>query len=430
MNKKRWIIFIVTLAMMFTLIIWKPHEITLRMGVFAGSHWNVPSGDSYQVIDNAIKRFEKEYPYVHVEYDSGILKEDYSSWLSDKILKGEEPDVFMILGEDFNTLSSIGALKNLNNQIKNDKSFDISLYYQNAIDSGMYQNNQYALPYESNPQLMFVNQTLLKKEGIHLPHDHWSINDFYRICQQVTKDKNHDGQIDQYGCYDFDWLDSVYSHGTKLFNKIGTESYFAQSPVKESLNFVRKLQSLNQGHIITSQEFDKGIVAFAPMSFAQYRTYKPYPWRVKKYTSFEWDCVRMPSLLENQCSEASSLMMGISSRTSYVKEAWQLLKTLTYDQDTQSEIFQYSQGMSPLKAVTKSKKAAYYVNKDNSKESYIDMNLLSEVMDNAINHEQFKKYESAIRLADTRINEMMKEEEDIDIALMNLQKEMNIYLNE
>jgi len=430
MNKKRWILFGITLTIIFAFMIWRPQKITLRMGVFVGSHWDVPSGDSYQVIDDAIESFEKAYPYINVEYDSGILKEDYSSWLADRILMGEEPDVFMILSEDFNTLSSIGVLKNLNKNMINDKDFDKSIYYQNALDSGMFQEIQYALPYESNPQLMFVNKTLLKKENISLPHDRWTLDDFYSICQQVTKDTNNDGNIDQYGCYDFGWLDSIYSHGATLFNETGTESYFDQEPVKESLNYIKKLNNLNLGHTITSEEFDKGVVAFMPMSFAQYRTYKPYPWRVKKYTSFEWDCVRMPSLEQNQSSEASSLLIGISSRTQHEKESWNLLKALTYNPNTQLEIFQYSQGISPLKSVTKSKEAANEVNKDNSKDSYIDMNLLNDIMEDAINHEQFKKYESAIRLADTRINEMMKEDEDIDIALISLQKEMNIYLNE
>ena len=90
----------------FILIIYRPRQLTLTIGVFAGSNWDVPNGDCYKIIDQAIERYEKEYPMVQIEYESGILKEDYSEWLSAKYLKGEEPDVFMILGEDFNTLSA------------------------------------------------------------------------------------------------------------------------------------------------------------------------------------------------------------------------------------------------------------------------------------------------------------------------------------
>lgn len=82
-----------------------------KIGCFSGSNWDVPSGESNQIVDNAIKIFEEIHPNVKVKYESGILKEDYSSWLADKILTGDTPDVYIILEEDFSLLSSIGALK-------------------------------------------------------------------------------------------------------------------------------------------------------------------------------------------------------------------------------------------------------------------------------------------------------------------------------
>lgn len=425
MNKKYIGIGIIIIGCFFTLLFF-PQKIVLKIGLFVGSNWDVPSSDSYRIIDRAIERFEKQYPQIEIEYNSGILKEDYSLWLSNQIVKGEEPDIFMILGEDFNTLSSLGALKNLDNYINEDKDFDTSKYFTGALQTGIYQDSQYALPYESNPQLMFVNKTLLKKENIHIPNNQWTLDDFYNICQKVTKDSNSDGVIDQYGCYNYDWLDSVYSHGATLFNEEGTECDLSQETVKNSLIFIQKLNALNQGHVISSTEFDNGQVAFSPMSFAQYRTYKPYPWRVKKYSTFEWDCVKMPSLYPNEnSSEMSSLLMGISSRTSHSKEAWEFLKMLTYNEQTQSELFQYSQGVSSLKNIK-----AFQDDGESVNQSEIDMSLLDEVMETTVYHSQFKKYESALTLADTRINEMIHKEEDLDIALMELQKDINQYLKE
>lgn len=329
MNKKKIICILVMIAC-FILIIYRPRQLTLTIGVFAGSNWDVPNGDCYKIIDQAIERYEKEYPMVQIEYESGILKEDYSEWLSAKYLKGEEPDVFMILGEDFNTLSALGALKNLDSLIQKDQQFHIENYYASVLYSGQYHNHQYALPYESNPTLMFVNQTLLKKEHIHLPDNDWTLDDFYTICQQVTKDTNNDGQIDQYGCYNYDWLDSVYSHKVNLFDENGEFCYLNQKDVKNAISFVQKIYNLNQGYTVTSQDFDMGKVAFAPMSFAEYRTYKPYPYRVKKYSQFEWDCIQMPGADENNSSEVSSLLMGISSRTSHIHR---IRKETYYDYD-------------------------------------------------------------------------------------------------
>ena len=63
-----------------------------------------------------------------------------------KIVKGEEPDVFMILDDDFNTLSSIGALANIDSYMTHDQNFSTDDYYSSVLKAGTYSNSQYALP--------------------------------------------------------------------------------------------------------------------------------------------------------------------------------------------------------------------------------------------------------------------------------------------
>ena len=150
-----------SLVLIYCLINDPSRDITLTLGLYAGSSWDVPNGESYQVIDQAIKKFEKKYPNVHVEYKSGIIKDDYSSWLANEITKGTIPDVFMVLPDDFNTLSSIGILKNLDRLIKEER-IDTSLFYQSALFAGN-NGSQYALPYEINPTIMCINHDLLTK---------------------------------------------------------------------------------------------------------------------------------------------------------------------------------------------------------------------------------------------------------------------------
>ena len=117
----------------------------------------------YEILDQAIKKFESKYPNVKVEYEKGILSNDYSEWLSEQILKGTEPDVYLVLDEDFNTLASLGALKNLDMLVGGDKEFDSDVFYSSVYKAGQYEGSQYALPMECNPTLMFVNKTLLQR---------------------------------------------------------------------------------------------------------------------------------------------------------------------------------------------------------------------------------------------------------------------------
>ena len=402
----------------------------LTIGIFAGSNWDVPTFDYYKMIDETIARFEKEHPNVEVKYQSGILKEDYSLWLSQQLLTGNEPDLYMILNEDFNSLASLGALKNLDQIIKSDDDFDVDKFYQNTLEIGKYQGNQYALPYEVNPTLMFVNKTLLEKEGVSLPENDWTLDDFYNICKQITKDTDNDGIIDQYGYYNYTWLDAIYAGGINIFNESGTSCDLNNSKVKEAVQFIEKINLLNQGFNVTSNDFDQGKVAFAPMQFSQYRTYKPYPYRVSKFSTFEWDVIEMPQQTDAYLTQLSSLMIGLSTRSSNGDLAWQLLKEFTYNETSQQDIYKYSQGVSPLKSVTESEDILKLLEEDTMGDSNIDMSVLNKVMEYPTINTGFKKYEGVMRIVDNQITKTLQNNADLDTALIALQREINNYLNE
>ena len=394
----------------------------LTIGIFAGSNWDVPTFDYYKMIDETIARFEKEHPNVEVKYQSGILKEDYSLWLLQQLLTGNEPDLYMILNEDFNSLASLGALKNLDQIIKSDSDFDVDKFYQNTLEIGKYQGVQYALPYEVNPTLMFVNKTLLEKEGISLPENDWTLDDFYNICKQITKDTDNDGIIDQYGYYNYTWLDAIYAGGINIFNESGTSCDLNNTKVKEAIQFIEKINLLNQGFNVTSNDFDQGKVAFAPMQFSQYRTYKPYPYRVSKFSTFEWDVIEMPQQTDAYLTQLSSLMIGLSTRSSNGDLAWQLLKEFTYNETSQQDIYKYSQGVSPLKSVTESEDILKLLEEDTMGDSKIDMSVLNKVMEYPTINTGFKKYEAVMRIANNQITRALQSNADLDTTLIALHK--------
>ena len=163
----------------------------LTVGIYSGSYWGTPTGDSYQVLDDAIARFEADHPGLKVEYVSGIGTDAYSEWLTQQILLGREPDVYFVLPEDFNLLVSSGALENLDSMMDADADFDQAAYYGACLRAGQSDGRQYALPYESVPTMMFVNKTILEEHGIAVPNNDWTWDDFYRICAQVTDVEKH-----------------------------------------------------------------------------------------------------------------------------------------------------------------------------------------------------------------------------------------------
>ena len=58
-----------------------------------------------------LRKFEELHPGVKIAYDSGIPKDEYSNWISSQILKGSEPDVFLLSSDQISLFASKGILK-------------------------------------------------------------------------------------------------------------------------------------------------------------------------------------------------------------------------------------------------------------------------------------------------------------------------------
>lgn len=432
MKKSKLLIIGCVTSLMMGISIWYTYKlitapVVLVFGDFAGSNWDIPNWQSYRITDEAIAKFEAIHPHIKIKYLTGTPKSDYSEWLAERIVKGNEPDVFCILEGDFNTLASIGILKNLDGFLQDDPTFDTSKMYEKAIQSGRLSGSQYALPREVVPILMFANKTLLAKEGIAVPKGNWTWNDFYNICGKVTRDLDGDGKTDQFGTVGFDWQQAVYTNGQQLFDLQGEHATFEKPGVIEAIQFIKKLNRLNSNIKPVVDDFDNGKVAFRPFPFSAYRAYKSYPYRLVRYAQFEWECIKLPRGPHgNNASELYSFLIGISSRTKHPQEAWEFLKFLTYNRKMQMNIFKYSYGVPVLREVTESKEADVELSRYTpDKEISVDKKILSQVIEQSTVAPRFQKYEEAMGMADKEIYRLINEDGDIDSALQKLDIDIN-----
>lgn len=422
-NRVKIIILSCCLVLLFLVFILLNNEepTTIEFAVFSGSNWEVEVQDSYSYIDRAISRFEKKHKGVRVKYISGISKDEYSEWISRRILSADIPDVMMIKDEDFNRFAELGVLENLDNYIMNDGAFERDKYYETSLKSGNIKGNQYALPLETVPYLMFVNKTLLNKEGIHIPRDNYTFDDLYNICKRVTKDTDNDGFIDQFGIIKYTWQEAAVANGVKLFSDDGKQSFFTSEGLLSSIKFIKALNELNENQQATKELFDNGRVAFMPLSYAEYRTYKAYPYRVKKYVDFEWDCIAMPKgALGNNISVVDSLNIGMSSKSKNKKLVWEFLKYMTGDEETQRDMFLSMPAASVLKAVTE--------REYNDEYEQIDNKFIGKVISGGNVKPKFERYKGAIQIADAEISQIYSKDIDLDGELRMIQKKVRDYI--
>lgn len=402
----------------------------ITVGAFSDSYWEVPNGYSYQILEDAIALFEEQNPGIKVEYVSGILKEDYPEWLSEQLILGKAPDVFLVPGEYFNDLAEIGALKNLSELIEADTGFEEEAFYSSAFAYGMYDEGQYALPYECAPKLMFVNKTILNNEGLEIPKEDWTWDDFYEICRTVTKDTDGNGTLDQFGAVGYTWEEAFDSNGVKLFDRQGTECYFADERVEEAIVFMEKMQKLYEGYNVTSKDFDMGRVAFMPMLFSEYRAYKPYPLSIKKYSGFEWECIPMPAGKSgSNIAGLDTLMVAMNENTVNQEYAWEFMKLLTCDEGIQSEIFDYSEGVSVLKKVTESDQTLQLLIESSGEKSGFNLNVLSNAVENAVVISRFRNYDEAVAHVDKAVGDIIEGSSNISMEQIIWNRRLNNFLN-
>lgn len=280
--------------------------VVLHIGFPCDSYWNVPGENYYTFIDAAIEKFEAEHPNVKVEYTSGIRVEEYTEWLSGQYLLGQEPDVMVILPEDFVIFSDTASLRELDPFMKQDPEMDLS-----------------------------------------------------------------------------------------------------------------------------DKTFDEGRVAFRPMLFSEYRSYEPYPWRIKRSSNFEWDCIAMPSGTSvggGNYSRLSTLMLGISQRTKHSRLSWELLKTIACTEEMQTMVYTELSGVSALHSVTESDEVARLLQMDSQDTASRGMSTLPAIMEDTLATPRFARYHQAMESADRLITEAMSADKNFELQLLQIQQQLDVAL--
>lgn len=424
------VLLLLTFSLLFGKGFGKQGQKTLTVGVFSDSYWEVQNGYSYQILEDAINRFEEQNEGVQIEYVSGVMKDDYIEWLSEQILQGTAPDIFFLPQENVCEFAEAGALKDLTGMLEKDADFDSTHYYTSAMQSGVYNGELYALPYECAPRLMFVNKTILEQEGIAMPKEDWTFEDLYAICKKVTKDTDENGIPDQFGITGYTVEDAFYGNDVVLFNERGTECYFTGDKVEKAIRFLERLEDINQGYSVSKKDFDQGKVAFMPMLFSAYRAYKPYPLSVKKYSGFEWDCLPMPAGPDgNNVSRLDTLLVAMNKKSSRQELALQFMEFLTGEEEIQGEIFHYSEGISVLRNVTESEQTLERLLSDSGSGSF-RLDTLSIAVENSVSYPGFDGYREAMQEVENAVSQILTNEENISTGQIIYNRKLNAFLKD
>lgn len=291
----------------------RPKEITL-------TYWGLWEPES--VMEPVISEFQKEYPYIKIDYSSQYHK-DYRERLQSALARGEGPDVFRF----HNTWLPMfkNELAPLSPDVFDATSFEATFYPVVRKDL-RYGANYYGIPLMFDCLSLFINSEIFKAAGKTSPKT-W--DELRKTAIELTVyDQN--GRIKTAGVAlgetsNVDhWSDilglMMLQNGANLENPTGTLA-------EDALIFYTLFSTTDH---VWNETLPPSTYAFATGKVAMY--FAP-SWRVFNIKEInpdlKFEIVPVPQLPGNKIGWASYWVEGVSKKSNQQEEAWEFLKFLS-----------------------------------------------------------------------------------------------------
>jgi len=154
------------------------------------------------ILADLASAFEKTHPGIHVELQH-IPHNEYLTKLFTQIASGDAPDVIFTEVGEFTDLYLKNALEPLNPYLQ-ESHLDLSAYYPQVTNRFTIQGKVYAVPRDTAPFcVIYYNKKAFDEAGLAYPTDDWTLDDFLKDAQAVTR-RDAQGNVTRWGFID-DW---------------------------------------------------------------------------------------------------------------------------------------------------------------------------------------------------------------------------------
>lgn len=189
-----------------------------------------------ETLNQALPMFSKAYPKITVDLHG--ITGDNQVTIETMYAAGTPDDVVLLNGNQFPRLRDNGAFVDINPLIKADK-IDIKRYTPSdpVFVSG---NKRFAMPFQLVVVLFFVNKTLFKNEGVPLPTEQWTWNDWADTSRRLTNpDKGQYGISPAMAAnIQNDLLWALVSNGTHYISADFKKTLLSDPPALEAIRWI------------------------------------------------------------------------------------------------------------------------------------------------------------------------------------------------
>ncbi|HHW22766.1 MAG TPA: sugar ABC transporter substrate-binding protein [Clostridiaceae bacterium] len=313
--------------------------------------WGQPS--EQEIFQKMFNKFQDKNANITVKYIN-VDPGQFATKLSTAIAGGTAPDVFYVTGGDFMKYVKSNTLLNLSPYLDSASVFDKNDVWPQALirwsSDGQIsgKGDLYALPKDVGPYPMVYNKTLMEECGVTPPDPKvpWTWEQFLDACAKMTKDKDGDGKIDQFGCAFIPNEAAIWSMGGSWLSEDKTRVTI------DTPEFVKGLKLLyditNTYHYAPNANENSANSWWNRWLAGEIGITGMGPWDQPTFWTqleFEWDIAQWPMDKDTGISRnwLGSMGIGVYAKTKYQQQAFDLASYLTLDPDGQRELYQMGQ---------------------------------------------------------------------------------------
>jgi multiple sugar transport system substrate-binding protein len=166
--------------------------------------------------DSYIHAFSRTHPGVRVTLEAVTNGPEYRDRILTSIAAGAPPDVVQLDNIDIPAFVNAGVLEDLAPYLER-VGLRLSLFEPRVLAIFRRGPALYAIPKDFTPMMIAYNKALFDEAGLPYPAGDWTWDQFVAAAKRLTRDRNGDGVVDQWGFWldrrDFMWIPSVWALG-------------------------------------------------------------------------------------------------------------------------------------------------------------------------------------------------------------------------
>lgn len=288
-------------------------------------HWlnKCESDSEAQIWQQVADLVHEKYPNITVTIENTNWT-SYWTKLPVELASGNAPDLIYM---HFSRASDYtNSMLPISDYIEKDEDVNIDDFYSGILDSFIFDDQVYALPYDFGPYIMYYNKDLFDKYGVEYPDENTTWEEFKDKCKQLTQDGNYGTVF----ASSLDYYDpQVLSLGGEIINEkgefdiTGDKTTAALQSLADLINVDKVAPKIadTANTVWNWEQFEGGNIGMMIDG----------PWgatNVTNYCDFNVGYSIIPKA-EKQVTTINGSALAVTSESKHPKEAYQALEVLT-----------------------------------------------------------------------------------------------------